>query len=209
MAPLRQVHLEEVVSVLAQRLDSLQIDYAIMGGAAVCLIASTPERATQDVDMVVHVDHQSITADKLTEKLITTFPGDFQQILQLGHPIPGYKLNLPPMVFDQASWPQRRQYNLKKASRLTRVVKGRPVKFFSAEWIMREKILSRYQRQGFKSQIDLQDVVNLLRYARPGLPELDFDSDQELQAALTSLLEEMPALRSRLSGTIKCKVVFG
>ncbi|KAJ5740809.1 hypothetical protein N7493_000681 [Penicillium malachiteum] len=153
----------------------------------------------------------------LTEKLITTFPNDFQQILQFGHPIPGYKLHLPDgttcvvelEVFDQASWPQRPQYNLEKASRLTRVVKGQPVKFFSAEWIMREKILSRYQRQGFKSQIDLQDVVNLLRYARPGLPELDFDSDQKLQDALTSLLEEMPALRSRLSGTIKCKAVFG
>lgn len=42
MPLLLQKELEEVVSTVAQRLDSLQIDYAVMGGAAVCLMAPTP-----------------------------------------------------------------------------------------------------------------------------------------------------------------------
>lgn len=109
--------LRSIASTLAQRLDTLQIDYAIMGGAAVCLLTHDPNRRTEDVDLVIHVDQRQITADRLTTQLLTSFPSDFGPINQFGHIIPAYRLRLPGgkeqlvelEVFDYQSWPQRPQ----------------------------------------------------------------------------------------------------
>lgn len=92
-------------------------------------------------------------------------------------------------VFDYQSWPQRPQYNLQAASRKTLTVNRYPVKTFSPEWILREKILSQYQRQGPKAQADIHDVERLIIFAAPGMPELDFSHIEELKAALADLLE--------------------
>ncbi|CRL20953.1 Protein of unknown function DUF1814 [Penicillium camemberti] len=217
MPVLLQTQLEHVAATIAQRLDTLKIDYAMMGGAAVCLMAPDPQRATEDVDLVIRVDHRSITADLLTNKLLTSFPSDFAPVSQFGHNIPGYKLRLPGgavrlvelEVFDHQSWPNRPQYDLQTAARVTQNINGYPVKFFSAEWIIREKIRSQYQRHGAKQAVDLQDVENLLSYAIPGKSELDFDDDQELQDALATLLKRKPKLRSDLKEVIQCQAVFG
>ena len=217
MPVLLQIQLEHVASTVAQRLDSLDIDYAIMGGAAVCLMAPDPQRATEDIDMVIQVDHRSITADLLTGILFNSFPSDFGPISQFGHTIPGFKLQSPGGVvrlveleiFDYASWPNRPQYDLQSATRVTQNINGYPVKIFSAEWIIREKILSQYQRQGAKQAVDLQDVENLMSYAIPGTPELDFDHNQELQDALATFLQRKPRLRSDLQEIIKCQAILG
>ncbi|BDD61077.1 hypothetical protein MAP00_006152 [Monascus purpureus] len=87
--------LRSIASTLAQRLDTLQIDYAIMGGAAVCLLTHDPNRRTEDVDLVIHVDQRQITADRLTTQLLTSFPSDFGPVNQFGHIIPAYRLRLP------------------------------------------------------------------------------------------------------------------
>ncbi|KAI2696053.1 hypothetical protein CBS147332_9142 [Penicillium roqueforti] len=195
---LLQIQLEYVASTVAQRLDSLEIDYAIMGGAGVCLMAPDPQRATEDIDMVIQVDHRSITADLLTDILLKSFPSDFGPINQFGHTIPGYKLQLPGDAYD-----------LQSATRVTQEINGYPVKIFSAEWIIREKILSQYQRRGAKQAVDQQDVENLLSYAIPGKLELDFDRDQELQDALATFLQRKPKLRSDLEEVIKCQAIFG
>ncbi|CDM32947.1 hypothetical protein DTO013E5_10001 [Penicillium roqueforti] len=217
MPILLQIQLEYVASTVAQRLDSLEIDYAIMGGASVCLMAPDPQRATEDIDMVIQVDHRSITADLLTGILLKSFPSDFGPVNQFGHTIPGFKLQLPGdavrlielEIFDYASWPNRPQYDLQSATRVTQEINGYPVKIFSAEWIIREKILSQYQRRGAKQAVDQQDVENLLSYAIPGKPELDFDRDQELQDALATFLQRKPKLRSDLEEVIKCQAIFG
>ena len=217
MPVLLQIQLEHVASTVAQRLDSLEIDYAIMGGAAVCLMAPDPQRATEDIDMVIQVDHRSITADLLTGILLNSFPSDFGPINQFGHTIPGFKLQSPGGVvrlveleiFDYASWPNRPQYDLQSATRVTQNINGYPVKIFSAEWIIREKILSQYQRQGAKQAVDLQDVENLMSYAIPGTPELVFDHNQELQDALATFLQRKPRLRSDLQEIIKCQAILG
>ncbi|KXG52214.1 Protein of unknown function DUF1814 [Penicillium griseofulvum] len=217
MPVLRQTQLEQVVATIAQRLDSLEIDYAIMGGGAVCLMAPDPQRATEDVDLVIRVDHRSITADLLTNKLLTSFPSEFGPVSQFGHIIPGYKLELDSGVtrlieleiFDFQSWPNRPEYDFRSATRVTQKVSGYPVKMFSAEWIIREKILSQYQRQGAKQAVDLQDVENLLSYAVPGKAELNFDNDQELQNALATFLQRRPKLRGELREVIKCRAVLG
>ncbi|KAF9249456.1 hypothetical protein LCP9604111_4612 [Penicillium roqueforti] len=115
---------ETVVSRIAQCLDLLQIDYALMGGAAVCFMAPHPSRRTEDVDLVIHVDQRYITADLLTQRLLNAFPADFGPVNQFGHVIPAFRLRSPSgtiqlielEVFDHASWPQRPQYNIQTAS---------------------------------------------------------------------------------------------
>ncbi|EEP75660.1 hypothetical protein UREG_00506 [Uncinocarpus reesii 1704] len=171
MAPLQLNDLKTAVSVIAQRLDSMNIDYAIMGGAAACLLSGDSTRRTDDVDFVIQVDDRGITADRLTAQLLKSFPSDFEGVSQFGHIIPAYKLRLPDgavhlvelEVFDYQSWPQRPQYNLKTATRKELNINGQMIKVFSPEWLLREKILSQYQRQGSpKERSDIQDIANML-----------------------------------------------
>ncbi|KAJ5481481.1 hypothetical protein N7475_000293 [Penicillium sp. IBT 31633x] len=131
--------LMSVASTLAQRLDTLRIDYAIMGGAAVYLLTRNPTRWTEDVDLVIHVDQRQITADRLTAQLLTSFPSDFGSTPFAGKQRATGGLE----VFDYQSWPHRPQYDLRTASRRTLTINGYPVKTFSPEWILREKILSQ------------------------------------------------------------------
>ncbi|PGG95093.1 hypothetical protein AJ79_10267 [Helicocarpus griseus UAMH5409] len=144
----------------------MQIDYAIMGGAATCLMVSDPARLTEDVDMVIHVDHRMIAAERLTTELLTKYPFKFAPVDQFGHTIPGYRLALPG-----------------GASRMpvdgTVNINGRPVKMFGPEWIPREKILAQHERQGgLKEATDIRDVANLIPFAVAGKPELNFSNDQ-------------------------------
>lgn len=187
-----------------------------MGGAAVCLLTHDPNRRTEDVDLVIHVDQRQITADRLTTRLLTSFPSDFGPVNQFGHIIPAYRLGFPGgkellvelEVFDHQSWPQRPQYNLQTASRRTLTINGYPVKTFSPEWILREKILSQYQRQGPKAQTDIRDVERLIIFAVPGTPELDFSHIEELKAALADLLKNWPGMRQALKQKINCPAIF-
>ncbi|BCR90306.1 nucleotidyl transferase AbiEii/AbiGii toxin family protein [Aspergillus chevalieri] len=187
-----------------------------MGGAAVCLLTHDPNRRTEDVDLVIHVDQRQITADRLTTQLLTSFPSDFGPVNQFGHIIPAYRLRLPGgkeqlvelEVFDYQSWPQRPQYNLQTASRRTLTINGYPVKTFSPEWILREKILSQYQRQGPKAQTDIRDVERLIIFAVPGTPELDFSHTEELKAALADLLKNWPGMQQALKQKINCPAIF-
>jgi hypothetical protein len=218
MPALSQSQLKSVVTGLAQILDSLQIDYAIMGGAAVCLLAYDPARRTEDVDFVIQVDQRMITADRLTTLLITSYPSHFDPIDQYGHTILGYKLSIPGggsllvqlEVFDYQSWPQRPQYNIHNAGRRILNVDGHAVKVFSPEWILREKILSQYQRQGStREETDILDLTSVLPLVMPGKPELNFDGDQNLKNALANLLQKRPALAQRLKEKVNCTAVFG
>ncbi|KAJ5593206.1 hypothetical protein N7537_010110 [Penicillium hordei] len=217
MPALLQPQLELAIATVAECLDSLQVDYAFMGGAAACVTAPDPSRRTEDVDLVIHVDQRSITADVLTQTLVNSFPSDFGSVSQYGHIIPAYQLRLPGgairlvevEIFDYERWPNRPQYNLQTASRVTKFVNGYPVKLFSPEWLTREKILSQHQRQGFKHATDIRDVSRLMRYCKPQTPELNFDQDPELQRALSSILAERPRLRSGLRRIITCREIFG
>jgi hypothetical protein len=85
MAPLRNEELEYVVAAIARRIDELRIDYAIMGDAAVCLLAPDTMRMTEDVDLVIHLDQRRITADDLTAQLLRLYSGEFGSYLNLPH----------------------------------------------------------------------------------------------------------------------------
>jgi hypothetical protein len=83
------------------------------------------------------------------------------------------------------------------------------VKLFSSEWILREKILSQYQRQGSpKEGTDIRDIRNMIPLVAPGSPELDFNQKQELQTALENLVQKRPALAQALKAKVKCSAVF-
>jgi hypothetical protein len=218
MSTLSQLELRSVVSALAQKLDGLQIDYAIMGGAAVCLLVNDPNRRTEDVDLVIDVDQRMITADRLSTQLLTLYPSEFSPVSQYGHMVPAYKLSTPGgelklvqiEIFDHQSWPNRPQYNMQTTSRRTIDINGHVVNTFSPEWILREKILSQHQRQGSPKEVmDIKDVTSMLWLVTLGKPELNFDHDQNLENALLSLLQKRPALRQRLKQTISCMAVFG
>jgi hypothetical protein len=197
---LSREELTTIVSTVAGALDSFEIRYAIMGGAAICLIADDPNRRTKDVDLVIQVDERSITADKLTHRLLTSYPDHFGPINQFGHIIPGYKLTLPGgklrlvdlEVFDEQSWPERPQYDLQTTTAMIVPVNERQVKIFNPAWLLREKILSQHGRQGSaKEQTDIADLRSMLILVFWGQPELNFDNGplkDNLEKALTSLL---------------------
>ena len=214
MSTLSNEELRIAVRAVASTLDDLEIEHAFMGGAAVSLLLNAPERTTEDLDLVIHVDSRGITADQLTGHLLQS--NQFAPIDQYGHTVPAYRLQsgtstrlVEVEVFDYGSWLPRPQYDLQRASRTTINVNGQRVKLCSTGRMLREKILAAYQRQsGRKEETDINDVTGLLSRAKPRKPELDFHSDTELQAVLPSLLEKGPDLRQELSEVIKCRRVL-
>ncbi|KZF20586.1 hypothetical protein L228DRAFT_262520 [Xylona heveae TC161] len=56
MPPIPLDRLKDLVADVGRKLDSMHIDYAIMGGAAVCLITQDTTRVTEDLDLVIQVD---------------------------------------------------------------------------------------------------------------------------------------------------------
>jgi hypothetical protein len=112
-------------------------------------------------------------------------------------------------IFDRQSWPQRPQYDLTKATRITLTLEGQSVKFFSPEWIFREKILSQHGREGsHKGLQDVGDVIEMLRLARPGVPEMNFNGQEETIEALKSFLRKRPQARSLIAEKVKCDAVL-
>ena len=67
MPPLSRTQLKSVASGLTHILDNLQIGYAIMGGAAACLLTNYPAQSTEDVDLVIHVDQRMIKRGRRVE----------------------------------------------------------------------------------------------------------------------------------------------
>src|SRR5271155_1257420 len=179
-----------MVSTIAGVLDSLEIHYAIMGGAAVCLITGDPNRRTKDIDLVIQVDGRSITADKLTHHLLASFPDHFGPVNQFGHVIPGYKLTLPGgtlhlvdlEVFDHQSWPQRPQYDLQATTVMTMHVNERQVKIFNPAWLLREKILAQAWTSKLSKGTDGcygSEVIGYLRFLGPTRAEFRQRTSQE------------------------------
>ncbi|KAL4982415.1 hypothetical protein BDW68DRAFT_192184 [Aspergillus falconensis] len=158
-----------------------------MGGAATCLLSPDLSRRTEDVDLVIHVDHRMITADRLTSfltsvpagkrlwRMLPHFPADFEGVSQFGHTIPAYKLRRPGVttrlveleVFDHRTWLQRPQYNI------------------------------QYQCQGSaKEATDIYNIINIILLAVLGRLELNFNQNQE------------PALAQTLKVKIKYSTIF-
>ncbi|CAG8083306.1 unnamed protein product [Penicillium salamii] len=188
-----------------------------MGGAASYLLSPAANRTTNDIDLVIHVDHRMTTANSLTTVLLESYPAEFEGVSQFGHTIPAYKLAQPTggvrlvelEVFDHRSWPQRPQSNIPAATRTRMNINAQVVKLFSAGWILREKILSQYQRQGSQKEgADIGDLIRMIPLAQQGIAELDFNGNAEMQTALANLLQKRPELAQPLKAKIKCDTAF-
>lgn len=89
------------------------------------------------------------------------------------------------------------------------MVKGSNSSMFGPEWILREKILSQYQRQGSaKEASDIRDIISIIPLAVSGRPELHFNQNQELQTALANILQKRLALARTLKAKIKCSTIL-
>ncbi|KAJ5899205.1 hypothetical protein N7495_003949 [Penicillium taxi] len=81
---------------------------------------------------------------------------------------------------------------------------------FGPQWILREKILSQFQRQGSgKKRRDVKDVKSMMGLCKTGASELDFSGDDNLKQALSNLLGKKPELADELKALIKCPGAFG
>jgi hypothetical protein len=98
---------------------------------------------------------------------------------------------------------------LTTATRRNITLQGHEVKFFSPEWIFREKVCSGHQRGGStKGMQDVRDVVRMLRLADPSAPEMDFTGSEELAEALKFFLSKRPDAQSLVRQKVKCDAIL-
>jgi hypothetical protein len=160
--PLSLVQLKEATVTLAQALQVLQVKYGIIGGAGICLVADAhhlPQpRQTADIDLVVQPDPGTgVSAESVSNKLLSQFPQQFAAVDQYGVSIPAIRLQagskqilVEVEIFDVVVWPQRPHYNLNDSAnpRVGLAVNGHTVYVLGPVWILREKILSQHERAG-------------------------------------------------------------
>ena len=158
---------------------------------------------------------RKISAESVSQTLITEFPQKFAIVSQYGVNIPAIRLNrgnqqilVEVEMFDVETWPNRPQYNFQAPSnpRIPLEINGKVVHVLSAGWLLREKILSQAGREGSPKEVtDIADIVNLANIA--GDNEVVCGTD-EFVGALRRLLEKRPGLRLILKRTINCSAVF-
>ena len=193
--------------------------FGVIGGAACCLVRSQyglPYRGTADIDMIVKPDPEThIDADSLSRWLYEQNSEYFSKVDQYGASIPAIHLirDSQPLlveveIFDFNAWPNRPQYNLHNPDndRIFMNVNQAQVPVLSPRWLLREKIMSQYQRQGnAKADTDIDDINQLLRVVPEGA--LTLTQPEQVQA-LEALLVKRPDLKHRLRSKIVCPNVF-
>lgn len=123
--------------------------------------------------------------------------------------MPGNKGTIDIEVFDAASWPQRPQYDMTTANRVSITVNGQNVQVFSPEWLFREKVLSQHERSsGRKAGQDLEDAFHLLGIVQAGGKEMDFNGKPDLEAALACFLKARPDAYAMAKEKVQCTKVF-
>ncbi|KAI9652310.1 MAG: hypothetical protein M1829_001681, partial [Trizodia sp. TS-e1964] len=156
-------------------------------------------RGTMDIDLVIQVDkNRLVDADTISQTLYTKHPQQFaKKDIGYGVFVPAVRIIgdngqnklVEVEIFDFESWRNRPQYDLSRPDndRVTLPVNDTAVAVLSPRWLLREKILSQYQRQGNRKEIsDIEDITTLLRLVPAKC--LSFSS-AELIAALRNLLE--------------------
>jgi hypothetical protein len=211
---------KQAVIMVAEALDSMQVQFGICGGAAIGLIReqqNTKPRVTEDVDLVIQPDKSRyINAETISEKLLVEFPSQFQAIVRFGVRIPAAcvtygntQVLVELEIFDVEAWPFRPQYNLneKRNTRVKVPIGGeKTVYVFSPVWLLREKILTHSNRVGSgRAKSDLDDILFLLDIV--GERSLVMKSGEEI-AALKVLLEKAPQLKESLMEAVVCPEVL-
>ena len=212
--------IHSAVKILTHCFQQNGITFGIIGGAGCSLIFYQrvgQYRGTQDIDVVIQADPaRQIDAERFSEMLYTKYPQYFAKKAFNGWSTPavrvagdgGQEKLVEVEIFDFKSWPDRPQYDLSKPEndRVTLNVGQSRVEVLSPRWLLREKILSQYQRQATaKANTDKTDVAVLLKLV--GAKCLTLNDDEQVEA-LRHLLKDRPYLRDDLEAAIECPQVF-
>lgn len=216
---LSERELKQALQILSNILAKKGVHFGVIGGAACCLVRSQyglPYRGTADIDLVVTPDPGNhIDADSVSRWLYEQNSHHFAKVDQYGVSIPAINLSrgnqqllVEVEIFDINAWPNRPQYNLRDPDndRTFIQVDQAQVPILSPRWLLREKIMSQYQRQGsLKEGTDMDDIDQLTRVVQEGA--LTLDQPEQVQA-LKALLVKRPDLKGRLRSKIVCPEVF-
>lgn len=215
--PLTPQELAQAVANLAQYLSMANARYSISGGAASMLIRmqyGLPLRSTEDIDLVVQPT-ASVTTESISAWLLQNYPTAFVTKTVHGVSVPalafqrsdGTVKHIEVEIFDVNAWPQRPQYNLDNPDNdITQVsISGVEIPVFSARWLLREKIITAFERQGSrKERTDLDDACALLEVVE--MNSLDLTSHE---GAVQHILAQRPNARQSLELKIMCPSVLG
>ncbi|KAM6515471.1 hypothetical protein FSOLCH5_009696 [Fusarium solani] len=145
-----------------------------------------------------------MTAESISHWLLENFPTAFVARRQFDVTTPAVTIqrhdgslkHVEIEMFDVGAWPNRPQYNLDDPDNDFTVisVNGVDVPIFSARWLLREKIVTVFERQGTrKEETDLDDISILLETV--DVNELDLtDLEDEVQHAVAQLPESFELL---------------
>lgn len=208
--------LAQAAAILTRHLEHCGTHFSISGGAAASLLRfryQLASRATDDIDLVVQ-PKGDIDAESVSKWLYNTYPEVFGTREVYGVPIPvikftrddGSKIDIEIEIFDVRAWPNRPQYDLTSPNneRITVPVDGVTVPIFGPRWILREKIVTAYERQGSRKEVtDLIDITQLL--SLPGFDSVDLSDHPE---AVSHVLSRRPGLLPLMKQKVRCPSVL-
>jgi hypothetical protein len=146
------------INVFTKELEQAQIPYAIIGGLAV--FAYGGERATFDVDLLIHGDHKD-SIKNLATKLNLRVAHESKEVLQLSGAM---QIDI---IFANREHSQKMIHN-------KRTIKTLPYPVVSPEDLIGLKIQA-FTGDRSREYIDKGDILTLIRL----LPEMDFNKIKE------------------------------
>ena len=209
--------LAKAAVILTRHLEHCGTDFSINGGTAVSLLRfkyQVVARVTDDIDLVIQ-PKEEIDAESVSKWMCDTYPEVFGEKKIYGFTIPvvkftrnnGSKIEIELELFDVRAWPQRPQYDLTSPEneRITVSVDGVDIPIFGPRWLLREKIVTAYDRRGSQKEItDLADITQLLMI--PGLSPVDLSHHPE---SVSHVLSQRPGLEPFLKRGVYCPTVLG
>lgn len=208
--------LAQAAAILARHLEHCGTHFSISGGAAASLLRfkyQVSSRATDDIDLVVQ-PKGNIDAESVSKWLCDTYPEVFGTKEIYGVPIPvikftrddGSRIDIEIEMFDVRAWPTRPQYDLSSPDNecITVPVDGIMVPIFGPRWILREKIVTAYERQGSRKEAtDLVDISQLLL-----LRDLDPVDLSHYPEAVSYVLSKRPGFLPLMKQKVHCPSVL-
>jgi len=209
--------LAQAAVILSRHLEHCGTHFSISGGAAASLLRfkyQTTARYTDDIDLVVQ-PKGNIDAESVSKWLYDTYPEVFgtKEIYGVLTPVvkftraDGSMIEIDIEIFDVRAWPTRPQYDLSSPDNecITVPVDGVMIPIFGPRWILREKIVTAYERQNTqKEDTDLQDISRLLLLRGPEAVDLSHYPE-----AVEHVLSKLPGLESFLKQKVRCPSVLG
>ncbi|KAK2591470.1 hypothetical protein QQS21_010846 [Conoideocrella luteorostrata] len=209
--PLEPEELAQAVAKLAQCLKQSRAQYSISGGAAsmvVCMQHGLEDvRSTEDIDLVVQ-PAGDITAESISTWLLQNYPNDFVAKITYGVSIPSlaFRRSNGSITYIEIEMFES-MFGLKDLNNEVVMidVSGVQVPVFSARWLLREKIITAFERRGSKKErTDVEDACNLLEAVKSDSVDLTNRED-----AVRHLLAKRPDIRQSLEVKVICPAVLG